>query len=333
MEPAVSKLAHRMRRGAATGLVMAAAGAFLVLFTLAFGKLIADQLIQAVQALPGFAADVIDGLNKLLGTDYSSDEMLKAVGITQDTLTGWAKELAGGAFGLVVSAFSALFSSFTFVLFTFYFSADAPRLQRWLAALFPRRYQTVVVTAWDLAVEKTGGYVAARVVLAVINGATTALFMLIIGMPYWLVLGIWTGVVAQFVPTIGTYIAIILPTLVGLLGPHPIQGVLVLGWGLLYQQVENLTIEPRISAKAVDVHPAVSFASVMLGAALFGASGAILAVPVMATILALFDIYGHKHELLPQLAQANAEPGEPDTTSVRQKPGSAANDKTPPTTA
>ena len=54
--------------------------------------------------------------------------------------------------------------------------------------------------------------------------------------------------------------------------------MLVLAWGLVYQQVENLTIEPRISAKAVDVHPAVSFASVMLGAALFGAAGAILAM-------------------------------------------------------
>jgi predicted PurR-regulated permease PerM len=156
--------------------------------------------------------------------------------------------------------------------------------------------------------------------------------MLIIGMPYWLVLGIWTGVVAQFVPTIGTYIAIILPTLVGLLGPNPIQGVLVLGWGLFYQQVENLTIEPRISAKAVDVHPAVSFASVMLGAALFGASGAILAVPVIATILALLDIYGHKHELLPQLAQAKAEWSGPDAAHIHAQGDGATKDKSPRTT-
>ena len=69
--------------------------------------------------------------------------------------------------------------------------------------------------------EKTGGYVAARVILATINAATTALFLFIIGMPYWLILGIWTGVVAQFVPTIGTYIAIALPVLVGLLGDEP----------------------------------------------------------------------------------------------------------------
>ena len=86
---------------------------------------------------------------------------------------------------------------------------------------------------------------------AVINGGTTALFMLIIGMPYWLVLGIWTGVVAQFVPTIGTYIAIILPTVVGLLGPNPIQGVLVLGWGSTYGPIAAAV--RRVRAKGLQV--------------------------------------------------------------------------------
>jgi predicted PurR-regulated permease PerM len=284
---------------------------FCLLFGLAFGKLIADQLIQAVKALPGLANAALDWVNHRLGTDYSPTEALAAVGITQDTLTTWAKDLAGGVLGFVASALGAFFSTFTFLLFTFYFSADAPRLQRWVARLFPTRYQPVVVTVWNLAVEKTGGYVAARVVLATINGATTALFLLIIGMPYWLVLGIWTGLVAQFVPTIGTYISIILPVMVGLLGDMPIQGVLALAWGIVYQQVENLTLEPQISAKAVDIHPAVSFASVLLGAALFGAAGALLAVPVAALLLALLDIYARKYELLPSLRPPGVAPPPP----------------------
>ena len=221
MEPAVAKLGHRMKRGTATLLVILSAGLFLVLFGLAFGNLIAEQLIQAVKALPSFAANLSDWINRVLGTDYTGEEMLTTAGITQDTVAAWGKDLVGGVLGLVVSALGALFSSFTFVLFTFYFSADAPRLKRWIAALFPVRSQPVFVTTWDLAVEKTGGYVSARVVLAFINGSTTSLFMLLIGMPYWLVLGIWTGVVAQFVPTIGTYIAIILPTVGRPAEPRP----------------------------------------------------------------------------------------------------------------
>jgi predicted PurR-regulated permease PerM len=321
MEPAVSRLSQRMKRGAATILVMLGVAVFCILFAIAFGRLIADQLIQAVKALPAFLQSALDWVNERLGTDYSPTEALAAIGITQDTLTTWAKELAGGLLGLVVGVIGAFFSSFTFLLFTFYLSADAPRLKRWVARLFAPRYQPVVVTVWDLSVEKTGGYVAARVVLAAINGGTTAIFLWIIGMPYWLILGIWTGVVAQFVPTIGTYISIILPVLVGLLGPHPIQGVLALIWALVYQQIENLTLEPQISAKAVDIHPAVSFGAVLLGAALYGVAGAILAVPVAALLLALMDIYARKYELLPSLRPPGAPPPaepKPDHSVVRR---------------
>jgi predicted PurR-regulated permease PerM len=126
----------------------------------------------------------------------------------------------------------------------------------------------------------------------------------VIGMPYWLPLAMWTGIVAQFVPTIGTYIAITLPVLVGLLSPNPWLGVIALAWGLLYQQIENLTIEPKISARAVDVNPAVSFGAVLLGTALFGIAGAFLAVPVAAMLIALIDIYAKRYEIV---AEAEAE--------------------------
>jgi predicted PurR-regulated permease PerM len=126
--------------------------------------------------------------------------------------------VAGGVLGFLTSVVSAAFSTFTFAFFTYYFSADAPRLRRWMARLFPPRQQEIVVGVWDLAVIKTGSYLSARVVLAAICGTTTALFLLVIEIPYWLALGTWTGVVAQFVPTIGTYVAILLPVMVGLIG-------------------------------------------------------------------------------------------------------------------
>ena len=193
--------------------------------------------------------------------------------------------------GLAGSVAGAIFSLFAIILLTFYLSADGPRLRLWLASLLPPQPQRLFLSIWDLSMVKTGGYVAARVVLAAINGATSALVFLIIGMPSWLALGIWTGLVAQFVPTIGTYIAIALPVLVGLASPEPWIGVVALGWAVLYQQVENLTLEPRISARAVHLHPGVAFASVMLGASLFGAGGALLAIPVTAMLMAVFDAY------------------------------------------
>lgn len=157
------------------------------------------------------------------------------------------------------------------------------------------------MVVWDTMAEKTGRYVSARLVLAAVNATATAIVFLIIGLPSWLALALWTGMVAQFVPAIGTYISIVLPVLVGLLSPNPWLGVIVLGWGILYQQVENLTIEPRISARAVNVHPAVSFGSVILGTAMFGVAGALLAIPVVAMLLTLLDLYRTRYDVLPQL--------------------------------
>jgi predicted PurR-regulated permease PerM len=153
---------------------------------------------------------------------------------------------------------------------------------------------------WSVTANKTGSYVAARVVLALINGSTTAVVFFAIGMPSWLALGIWTGLVSQFVPTIGTYIAIALPVLIGLLSGNPWIGIIALLWGILYQQIENLTIEPRISARAVNVHPAVAFASVLLGAALFGVAGALLAVPIVAMASSIVELRQLRFEVPPE---------------------------------
>jgi predicted PurR-regulated permease PerM len=170
----------------------------------------------------------------------------------------------------------------------------------------------MAVDVWDVTAQKTGGYVGARLVLAFINGSTSAIVFLIIGMPSWLALGIWTGIVAQFVPTIGTYIAIALPVLVGLLSDNPVIGVIALVWAIIYQQVENLTIEPRISARAVNVHPAVAFASVMLGAALFGVAGALLAIPVSAMAIALTETYRKRYDLRADLDDSPPATPEPE---------------------
>ncbi|HEX6057263.1 MAG TPA: AI-2E family transporter [Intrasporangium sp.] len=308
MEPAVAKLSTSMKRGFATAIVMfgsiVAFGAFLFVF----GRLLSDQIGTFAQSVPQLLEDLTTWANERFGVELDYQTMLDKLGVGTSTLTTIAQNLAGGVLGFVASVVAAAFSTLTFAFFTYYFSADGPRLRRWIAQLVPQRQQEVFVLAWELAVRKTGGYVTARIVLAAICGSLTALFMLIIGMPYWLALGIWTGVVAQFVPTVGTYIAIALPVIIGLIGENPWQGLAVLAFAVVYQQIENVTLEPRISASAVDVHPAVSFSAVLFGASLFGIGGAFVAVPVTALLIALFDVYSHKYELVPDLAEL--QPGE-----------------------
>ena len=308
MEPAVGRLARYMRRGLATGIVMIAFIIGMVLFSIAFGGLMVEQIASLIEALPVLLTEAINWFNQRFGTDYSIQEILKQLNLEPAQVAQYASQVLGGILGILGSVVGGVFSLFTLGLFTFYFSADAPRLRRWIASLFPPRVQAPAMEVWEVTAQKVGGYVAARLILAFINGGTSAIVFWIIGMPSWLALGVWTGVVAQFVPTIGTYIAIALPVLVGLLSDDPKVGILALVWALIYQQVENLTVEPRISARAVNVHPAIAFASVMFGAALFGVAGALLAVPVAAMILAIGEARRTKYAVLDDAIRDGANP-------------------------
>jgi len=310
MAPVVAWLSKYMKRGLATLLVMLSFVLFAAFFLLAFGNLLVDQLVQLAQAVPGVITEALRWANERLGTAYEFQDILAMFDIETADLALYAGEIAIGVLGFVTSLVGSVFSIFTFGLFLFYFSAQLPQFQRWVASLFPERAQEFVMTAWRLTSQKTGGYIGARIILAAINSFFTGIVFLLIDMPYWLPLALWTGIVAQFVPTIGTYISIALPVLVGLLSDRPVVGIIALVWAILYQQVENLLIEPRISAKAVDVNPAVAFGSVLLGASLFGVAGAFLAIPVTAMLFAMLDTYGKRYELVGDLREDDA-PSEP----------------------
>lgn len=312
MAPAVDRLSRHMRRGLATLIVMVGLLVFLILFFAAFGALLVDQVIEIIESLPVLAASGLDWFNQTFGTAYTQQEILAQIGLDQEAITQIAKEAAQGIFAFATSLLGALFGLFTFGLIAFYLSADGVRLRRYIAGMLPSASQSVFLRVWDTTAEKTGRYVAARVILAAVNSFFSGIVFAVIGLPYWLPLALWTGIVAQFVPTIGTYISIILPVLVGLLSGNPWLGVIVLVYALIYQQIENLTIEPRISAKAVDVHPAYGFVSVLLGAALFGVAGALLAVPVGAMVLVLVQTYVKRHDVIDESLAGEAAGASPD---------------------
>jgi predicted PurR-regulated permease PerM len=289
-----------MPRGLATATVMVGFLLAVVGFLWAFGALLVDQLAQLVKAFPLIADEVLAAVNRATGSSYTYDELASSTGVSVDDITAYADDLAIGVLGLIAAVLSTVFGLFVVAFFVFYISVGMPTLRVWLARRVAPRLQVPFLAAWDLTRIKVGGYIAARVVLAAINSVASGIVFFLIGLPYWLPLALWTGIVAQFIPNVGTYISIALPTIVGLTSGDPVLGLWVLLWGIAYQQVENLTLEPRISARAVDVHPAVSFGSAILGAQLFGLSGALLAVPVAATGMAMLEIYKRRYDLTPE---------------------------------
>jgi predicted PurR-regulated permease PerM len=327
MEPAVRVLARRMRRGAAAGLVMAGLALGGAAFLALFGQLFVEQVALLVRQLPDVLAAVTEWVNRQFGTNYNAQAMLESIKLTPQEAAGYAQDLLAGVLGVLGTVAGLIFNAFALLLLTFYLSADGPRVREWLARLLPGRSQQIFISVWDIALAKTGGYVAARLILSLINGAASTLVFLLLGMPSWLALGIWTGLVAQFVPTIGTYIAIALPVVVGLVSDRPWIGLAALAWGILYQQVENLTLEPRISAWGVDIHPGVSFSAAIMGALLFGVAGALLAIPTVAMLLSLLDTFGTRHALEPRIEIPDIPAAVP---LEEEPPPEAAKDTSPP---
>ena len=117
-------------------------------------------------------------------------------------------------------------------------------------------------------------------------------------MPYALALALWVGVVSQFIPTIGTYLAGVVPFMVALLSDDPRDAILVLIAITLYQQVENYLISPKVTANTMELHPAVAFGSAIVGASLLGGIGALLALPVAATITGLVQTFTDSNDLI-----------------------------------
>ncbi|MEV0946912.1 AI-2E family transporter [Rhodococcus sp. NPDC049939] len=330
IEPIVDWIEARgLRRGAATGLVLLAMFVGVVGFVALFGALLAEQLAELLTALPGALSSVAEWSNRVLGTDFATGSDL--LNLTPETIRDLAQEFTPGILGVVSSIVGVVFQALAMLLFVFYMSAQGPAFRRTISSWFPARQQEIIAVVWGISVEKAGGYVVSRLVLAAVSSVATGIFLVIIDVPYWLPLALWTGIVSQFVPTLGTYLAIALPAIIAA-AAQPMDGVWVVVFGTVYQQIENYILHPRITSKTVSIHPAVAFGSVIVGASLFGAIGALVSVPVVAVIQALVETYGRRYELAADtLAQPPDASADDKANTGRGNAPSAGGDDAPNT--
>lgn len=301
MEPAVAWLAnHGWRRGLGTGVVLLGIFAASVAFVAIFGSLFATQTAELVKSVPDLLARVAGWANERFGTTFDPTHILDYFNLSASTIATIGTDLAGGVLGILGIVFGGLFDLLTMLVFSFYFSAEAPRIRRVVGSWLPQRHQKVFLTVWDIAVVKTGGFVVSKVVLATMSAFFHSLFFYIIDIPYWLPMGIFAGVVSQFIPTIGTYIGVAIPAVFAAFN-DPWDVVWIIAFATVYQQIESYVFTPRVSRATMDVHPAIALASVFVGVALFGPIGAIIGIPLAAAIIAVVETYGQRYELVPEL--------------------------------
>ncbi|MFE7131772.1 AI-2E family transporter [Streptomyces sp. NPDC057638] len=296
IEPAVGRMAARgVRRGLATflvffGVLVAGAG-----FVVLLGSMLADQIVTMVEDFPEYLDSVISWVNHTFNTELSRVEIQDSL-LRSDWLQKYVQNSATGVLDVSATVLGGLFKLLTVLLFSFYFAADGPRLRRAICSVLPPAKQTEVLRAWEIAVDKTGGYLYSRGLMALISGAAHFVLLEILGVPYAPALAVWVGLVSQFIPTIGTYLAGALPMLIAFT-VDPWYAVWVLGFVVVYQQFENYVLQPKLTAKTVDIHPAVAFGSVIAGTALMGAVGALIAIPAVATLQAFLGAYVKRYDV------------------------------------
>ncbi|WP_189865746.1 AI-2E family transporter [Streptomyces poonensis] len=296
IEPAVSWMASRgLRRGFATFLVFFGVLIGVAGFVTLMGSMLAGQIVRMVEGLPEYFDSVISWVNTTFHTELKRVDIQEGL-LRSDWLQRYVQNSATGVLDVSAQVLGGLFQLLTITLFSFYFAADGPRLRRALCSVLPPARQAEVLRAWEIAVDKTGGYLYSRGLMALISGVAHYVLLEYLDVNYAPVLAVWVGLVSQFIPTIGTYLAGALPMLIAFT-ENPWYALWVLIFVVIYQQFENYMLQPKLTAKTVDVHPAVAFGSVIAGTALLGAVGALIAIPAVATLQAFLGAYVKRYDV------------------------------------
>jgi predicted PurR-regulated permease PerM len=298
LEPAVAYLArHGLRRGLATFAILFGVFVLGLLLVAAMVPVFVRQLQSLVEAAPGIFDRVTEWAKRVFGVNLSPDQIQTALQNANSRLTDFASNIAGNVFGIGVALLATVFNLLAIALFTFYMVADGPRLRRQICSLLPPKQQQRVLDTWEVAIDKTGGFLYSRLLLALFSGIATFTALMVLGVDFALPLAVWMGLVSQFIPTIGTYIAMSLPLLVAVV-KDPWDALILLIFFTVYQQVENYILSPRVAARTMNLHPALAFGSAIAGASLFGVVGAFLALPAAAIVQAVVSTYVQRHEVI-----------------------------------
>ena len=298
IEPGVNRLAARgWRRGRATIMILLGVlGAFLI-FAAAVGTLVGTQVAELLQESDAYITDSVNFLNDNFNSNIDPQDVIDEFNDPNGRVQSFIQSQSDEAVRLSLAAVGVIFQGLTVLLFSYYLVADGPRLRRGICSRLTPARQARVLQGWELAITKTGGYLYSRALLALLSAFFHWIVFQSIGTPAPIALALWVGLVSQFLPVVGTYLAGILPVLLTFLD-SPVSALIVIVFIVVYQQIENYFFAPRITARTMELHPAVAFGAALAGASLLGFVGALLALPAAAMAQALFGELGKRYDVM-----------------------------------
>jgi predicted PurR-regulated permease PerM len=285
LDPVVRWLQRQgLSRGWAVTAVFAAVIAVFAGFVAAVVPTVVTQGTELAQSLPDTVQNLLKSktirdLDAEYGVITNASEQLRKRVSEGDTVMS----LFGGVLGAGKAVLSGFVSTFTVLVLTLYFLASLHTIAEAGYRLVPASRRLRVRSLGDEIIRRIGGYVAGQVAVASINAVCSFVLLTVLGVPYTVVLAITVGVLG-LIPLVGATIGAVVVVLVGLFQSWQI-GVVITVYYIIYQQVENYVIAPRIMSRTVAVPGAVALISALAGGALLGVLGALIAIPIAAAIL------------------------------------------------
>ncbi|MEZ0073747.1 AI-2E family transporter [Planotetraspora sp. GP83] len=283
LNPAVEALQRRnLSRRLAITIVFGSVIAFFVAFGIAIVPPLTEQTTGFVQHLPEFVQQMQNHpLIRSVDERYQLLEKLQQY-VSSGSL---ATQMFGGLLGVAGVVISALFSGLTVLVLTLYFLGSLSSIKETGYRLVPRSRRTRVRLLTDEVINQIGGYVAGNLIISLIAGVVTFIFLAIFKVPYALALAIFVAV-TDLIPMVGAVLGAVVASGVGFLTSSQ-AGIACVIFFIVYQQIENYVISPRVFKSSVDVPPVATIVGALLGGALLGIVGALLGIPLAAAILLL----------------------------------------------
>jgi predicted PurR-regulated permease PerM len=308
LDPAVRWLIKR-------GLGRPAAVTIVILFVLTlFGVFIWSIVPPLVEQGGKLFSDLPGYLRKLPEESKTFRELSNRYNLT-NRLSTLAADLptraAGSAVGFVQQFLGAVLSTVTVLVLAIYFMADMPRMRRGLVRLFPHRRRPQVADIINVVVDKVGAYMIGNLIISLFAGVSTFLCLAMLKVPFALPLAV-TVAITDLIPLIGATLGAALGVLVTFftVGPWP-GGVAALVFFVVYQQVENYLIAPRVLRNTVDLSSVAVLLVALIGGSVLGVVGALMSIPIAAAV---------KVVLTPAIAAMHDPPPSAEAVSESQVP-------------
>jgi predicted PurR-regulated permease PerM len=289
LNPAVEALRKRnLSRGSAVAVIFSSVILFVVFFAFVVVPPVVSQGSNLIQDAPQLLDDLmknrtINSLNDQFGIIDTLQSRLNSVTSDGTLLIS----TFGGVIGVGQSILSGFFTALTILVLTLYFITSLPQVVNLGLSLVPASRRDRVGKLTNAVIERVGLFVGSQILIAAMAGIFVVVLSTVLSLPSPIAIGMIVFVVA-LIPLIGHFIGAGVVTLIALT-QSPLIGLIAFVTYVLYVQIENYIVTPRIMKRTLSVPGAVTIISALIGSSLLGLVGGLLAVPVAASIILILD--------------------------------------------